>query len=48
MPEVRREIAANSTTPVQADLILASDTDDEVRCAVAGKIARLAPEMTDE
>lgn len=47
-PEVRREIAANRTTPVQADLILARDSDDEVRCVVAGKIARLAPDLTDE
>lgn len=47
-PEIRREIAANTATPVQADAILASDSDDETRCQVAGKIATLAPAMTDE
>jgi hypothetical protein len=29
--EVRRRIAANKATPVQADLLLARDTDQEVR-----------------
>ncbi|MEX2454532.1 MAG: DUF2336 domain-containing protein [Rhodospirillaceae bacterium] len=45
---VRREIAANAATPVQADALLADDGDDDVRCIVAGKVARLAPGLTDE
>ena len=41
--EVRRNIAANITTPRQADLVLARDKDDEVRCDLAFKIGRLIP-----
>jgi uncharacterized protein (DUF2336 family) len=47
-PEVRRAIAANGTTPPQADLILARDRDDLVRCNLAQKIARLAPELSPD
>ena len=47
-PEVRRAIAANRTTPPQADLILARDGDDQVRCDLAQKIARLAPELSPD
>ncbi|MHA1114115.1 MAG: DUF2336 domain-containing protein, partial [Alphaproteobacteria bacterium] len=43
--EVRREIAANPKTPVQADLLLAHDRDDGVRHDLAHKIARLAPDL---
>lgn len=46
-PEVRRAIAANDTTPRQADQILVEDVDDEVRISLARKIARLAPDLTD-
>lgn len=42
---VRRQVAANSATPVQADRLLAHDTDDEVRCQLARKIARLLPDL---
>ncbi len=44
-PEVRRAIAANQSTPRQADALLANDRDDEVRVILARKIARLAPEL---
>lgn len=44
-PEVRREVAENPGTPLQADLILAEDTDEEVRCELAGKIGRLIPDL---
>jgi uncharacterized protein (DUF2336 family) len=44
-PQVRRALAANNATPVQADLILATDVDDDVRCDLALKIARLVPDM---
>lgn len=44
-PDVRRAIAANSATPAQADVLLATDADDEVRCDLALKIARLVPDM---
>lgn len=46
-PAVRREIAANPSTPVQADQILATDADEEIRGCVAQKIARLAPDLSD-
>ena len=44
-PDVRRAIAANKSTPAQADALLAKDVDDEVRCDLALKIARLVPDM---
>lgn len=47
-PEVRREIAANRATPVQADLILAGDGDGDVRGHVAAKIAKVAPDLTED
>lgn len=43
--EVRREIATNVLTPRQADRLLVDDVDDEVRCELALKIARLAPTL---
>lgn len=48
VPEVRRRVAANSATPRHADFILASDTDDEVRCDLALKIGRLIPGLSQE
>lgn len=43
--EVRREIARNSATPRQADLLLVKDPDEEVRGSLAAKIAALAPTL---
>ena len=43
---VRRAIAANNSTPVQADAILARDDDDGVRCALAQRIAAVFPGLT--
>jgi uncharacterized protein (DUF2336 family) len=45
---VRAAVAANEATPVQADLLLARDRDDDVRVDLAGKIARLAPGLSEE
>ena len=42
---MRREIVANKATPRQADVLLAGDTDDQVRCDLALKIARLLPDL---
>jgi uncharacterized protein (DUF2336 family) len=42
-PTVRRAVAGNDKTPVHAHLILARDSDDNVRMDLASKIARLAP-----
>lgn len=44
--EVRREIAANLSTPAHADLRLAGDEDPAVRGDLAQKIARLAPGLS--
>jgi len=47
--EVRRQVADNDGTPLQADVILANDVDDQVRCELARKIGRLIPNLsTDE
>ncbi len=46
-PTVRRKVATNKKTPRQADLILAKDTNDEVRCDLALKIGRLVPNITE-
>lgn len=43
--DVRRAIAANLATPAQAHLILANDSDEEVRVSLADKVARLLPDM---
>jgi uncharacterized protein (DUF2336 family) len=45
-PTVRAAVAANAATPVQADVLLARDGDDEVRQDLARKIALLAPGLT--
>jgi uncharacterized protein (DUF2336 family) len=47
-PEVRREVAENRGTPLQADLLLSTDQDEEVRCELALKIGRLVPELDAE
>lgn len=47
-PEVRREVAENTGTPLQADLILAEDTDEEVRAELATKIGRLVPGLSPD
>ena len=46
-PTVRRKVATNKKTPRQADLILARDTSDEVRCDLALKIGRLVPNISE-
>lgn len=46
--DVRRVIAGNDATPRQADLLLARDSDESVRELLARKIARLAPQLSQE
>lgn len=46
--EVRREVAANPAAPSQASAILARDTDASVRSLLAGKLARLLPDLSHE
>ncbi len=45
---VRRLIAQNPSTPIQADEILTNDSDEEVRAELARKISRLVPGMTSK
>ena len=46
--EIRRLVAANPATPQQANKILTGDSDDDVRCELARKIARLLPGLDTE
>ena len=46
-PRVRKALARNSATPRQADLILSTDTDDDVRVTLVEKIALLAPDLDE-
>ncbi|TNE61711.1 MAG: DUF2336 domain-containing protein [Alphaproteobacteria bacterium] len=43
LPEVRKLIAANPSTPIQAAEKLTNDEDDDVRAELARKIGRLVP-----
>ena len=47
-PEVRRAVAKNDGTPLQADVILAEDADVEVRAELALKIGRIVPTLTEQ
>jgi uncharacterized protein (DUF2336 family) len=46
--EVRREVAANPAAPSQASAVLARDADESVRSLLAGKLARLLPDLSRE
>lgn len=46
-PAVRRTVAANPSTPLQADEILSRDKDEEVRCELGRKIGALLPDLSD-
>jgi len=46
-PEVRRTVAANPSTPLQADVILSEDTNDDVRIELGHKIGALLPELSE-
>lgn len=45
---IRRRVAANSSTPARANRLLADDEDEDVRVALARKIARLVPHLKNE
>ncbi|CAM9506986.1 unnamed protein product [Phaeothamnion confervicola] len=46
--KIRRKIAGNPSTPIQANQLLSDDKDDEVRCELARKIARLVPGLAPD
>ena len=45
---VRALVAANHATPHKANVILSADVEDDVRCELARKIARLMPDLGEE
>lgn len=47
-PKVRRRVAKNPHTPIQADELLTDDNDDEVRMELARKISRLVPGLPQD
>ncbi|MEM9880935.1 MAG: DUF2336 domain-containing protein, partial [Pseudomonadota bacterium] len=47
-PDVRCLVAANASTPIQADAILAADELADVREAVAMKVGRLLPDLPSD
>ena len=44
---IRRKVAANPSTPQQANKLLCGDTDEDVRCELARKIGRLVPGLDE-
>lgn len=46
--EVRKEVARNRATPVQASPMLAGDRNEEVRLVLAERLVRLLPELNHE
>lgn len=46
--KVRTLVAANHATPHKANVILSHDADDDVRCELARKIARLMPDLGED
>ena len=47
-PVIRRKVAENPTTPMQANSKLVDDSDEDVRAALAKKIGRLMPGLHNE
>ncbi len=45
-PEVRRTVATNPSTPLQADVILSEDSDETVRSELGRKIGTLLPDLS--
>ena len=45
--EVRRAVAENSATPLQASALLAVDADQDVRMALAERLLRLLPDLDE-
>lgn len=44
--EVRRAVAGNRSTPVQASNVLSKDKNEDVRLALAGRLASLLPDLS--
>lgn len=46
--QVRRAVASNAATPVQASTLLANDHDVDVRFALAARLIELLPELSED
>lgn len=46
--EVRKSVAVNKATPVQASALLANDRDVDVRYALAARLIELLPELSED
>ncbi len=47
-PGIRRAVAVNRATPVQASTMLANDRDVDVRYALAARLVELLPELSED
>lgn len=47
-PDVRREVARNTSTPLHASQILAHDNDQDVRLALAARLMDLLPDLSQD
>ncbi len=47
-PAVRRAVARNLSSPIQASMVMAADQDQDVRLALAERLIRLLPELSRE
>lgn len=47
-PEVRKAVAENESTPVQASPVLAQDPDEDVRLALARRLTSLLPNLDED
>lgn len=47
-PEIRRAVAANKSTPLQAAPLLAEAREEDIRLALAARLLRLLPDLTPD
>lgn len=47
-PSVRKAVAGNPSTPLQANTVLSSDRDQDVRLALAERLVRLLPDLSHD
>ncbi len=47
-PKVKKAVAANPSTPLQASSLLAKDKDQDVRLVIAKRIMKVLPSLTEE
>lgn len=47
-PEIRRAVAANKATPLQAAPLLAEASEDDIRLALASRLLKLLPDLTPD